>query len=390
MHNDVDNDSIDFSYYWQAIKIRKKMISCIVGGVTSITIVVSLLLPKYYTASVVIMPISAPVDGGLAALASQMGGLGSLIGLKGGGSIQQFMVFLNSRTLAEQVIEKNNLLPILFPQQPLEALRVDVGAAESLRGHMKFINDKKNGVISITAEFKNPKIAADVANEYVDELQKYINENSVTVSKRNRIFIGKQIEENKRDLLEAGKELSKFYSGNRVSGVESYVDVPVDRSANFKSTHSAFERRGGKESDIKEKLKLEIDRLQKQKMELESVEQHSPSVKPINKVDDDSDLREKEDNFVKNVPQQAYLQYLTLHRSLLVQINTLLTQQFEMAKINEMKDDLAFQVVDSAIIPERCSWPKRTLMVEGAFIISLLASTSFAVFLEKMKKTEKV
>jgi len=75
---------------------------------------------------------------------------------------------------------------------------------------------------------------------------------------------------------------------------------------------------------------------------------------------------------VKKVPQQVYLQYLTLRHEILAKMSAVTAQQLELAKMEEAKDELKFQVVDPAIIPLTKCWPKRSEMVLTAFLTSLL------------------
>ncbi len=52
----------------------------------------------------------------------------------------------------------------------------------------------------------------------------------------------------------------------------------------------------------------------------------------------------------------------------------LLSQQYEGARIDEAKEAPVIQVVDSAVPPEKKSWPPRTLLVcLGTFLSGLLA-----------------
>jgi uncharacterized protein involved in exopolysaccharide biosynthesis len=81
---------------------------------------------------------------------------------------------------------------------------------------------------------------------------------------------------------------------------------------------------------------------------------------------------------VEAVPQQVYLQYMTLKRNLLEQTNVLLTQQYEMAKIEEAKEDLNFQVVDPARIPRGKARPQRGKMAIAGLFVSLFVAVFYA------------
>ena len=49
----------------------------------------------------------------------------------------------------------------------------------------------------------------------------------------------------------------------------------------------------------------------------------------------------------------------------------ILARQFEVAKLDEAKQGSVIQVVDSAVPPERRSFPKRTLIVLGSVFVGL-------------------
>ena len=58
-----------------------------------------------------------------------------------------------------------------------------------------------------------------------------------------------------------------------------------------------------------------------------------------------------------------------------------MTRQYEMAKVDEAKQAQMIQVVDPALVPERRSWPPRTLLTVLAFILAAMAA-SFWVILQ--------
>jgi uncharacterized protein involved in exopolysaccharide biosynthesis len=52
----------------------------------------------------------------------------------------------------------------------------------------------------------------------------------------------------------------------------------------------------------------------------------------------------------------------------------LLSKQYQAARIDEAKDAPVIQVVDSAVPPERKSWPQRALLISfGTFLFGVLA-----------------
>ena len=316
-------DEINVYEYWVLLKKYKKFIAGSVGLVTIVTAIISLVMPAYYKVGVVIMP----VGGNRGGLAGQLGGLAAIVGLGGGGgptASQKLMTLLQSRTLAERVVDRYDLTSVFAEKFSKGKSLKKEEAVGLLRDSVKFDEDSlKSGTIRISAEFKNPNVAADIANGYPEALREYVNENTLTSAKHDRVFIEQQLANNKRELLETGLGLNEFYKSGKVSSVESKVDVPIEE---LSVQHA------------------ELAGLQKQLADIET--------KMV----------------VKGVPQQVYLQYLTLQRNVLTQVNSLLTQQYEMAKIEESKNDLVFQVIDSAQVPEKRSRPKRKQMVMMAFV----------------------
>ncbi|MBI2981788.1 MAG: hypothetical protein HYY44_05800 [Deltaproteobacteria bacterium] len=211
--------------YWKVIVKWKRDVAVIVLAVTIAAVVTSLLLPKAYRAEVKIMPVGGQSIGGIGTGLSRLG-LDTLLGGAGmgGGSSMPLILFLRSRSLAEKIVERHDLREILFPESLREGRRGKIGeampvdeVAEALLSRMQFENNSAEQVLVISAEMGEPQLAADMANLYVKELDQYLVDNAVTVARRNRIFVGGQLERNKAEILEAGRVLAAFYASNRIS-----------------------------------------------------------------------------------------------------------------------------------------------------------------------------
>lgn len=369
----VRDDEINLLDCYRVIKKRRKLVAIIVGAATIVSVIYSLLAAKIYRSEAVIMPLGSGGGGVLAQMAAQFSGL-PFMGALGGMAdtkTQQFMTLLESRTLAEKIIERYGLMKVIFEDEwdnknnrwedQEEAPTMEEAVYRLKKRYMKFEDDKKSGIITISADFKDPLLAAEVVNGYLAGLREFINENLFTMAKRNRIFVEEQLAENKKDLLSVGKLINEFYKGDRISDVKSLIDVvlEVNEEASLEGggvTDFGYGQEGSQAWDILEQKKGEIRK----------------------KLD--------ETKVVEGVPQQVYLQYLILRRELLGRMNALLTQQYEMAKIDEAKEDLAFQVVDPGRIPEKRYKPKRKLIVASSFAASAFLAFFAAFFLEYINR----
>lgn len=364
--------------YWRVIRKRKFKIVLFALIVALITFFISLKMPKKYEAEVSITPVASSSGGGISSLMSQAnsipfigGQLGSLSGESQ--KTMQFMTILGSRTLTEGVIQDLNLMPILFKDQWDELKKnwkfddaskiphLEDAAALMMTKIIKIVEAKKTGLIKVTVRLSDPHLATVIANHYIVRLQDFITHNSLTVAKRNRLFVEAQLQKNKIDYLEFSKKLSEFYTANQISSVQSKLDVEVGKLETVPKTFEEF----------REKLNDLEQQKDKSKIQLTDAERTG---------------------LVRNVPAQVYLQYLTLQRELLGRTNALLLQQYEMAKIEEAKEDLAFQMIDKAITPRSPVFPNIRKNVVVAFFGGLIFSIFIAFFLEyieKLKAKEK-
>jgi capsule polysaccharide export protein KpsE/RkpR len=85
-----------------------------------------------------------------------------------------------------------------------------------------------------------------------------------------------------------------------------------------------------------------------------------------------------------NALPKASLEYMRLVREVKIQetVYELLTQQYEQAKIMELKDTPTVQFLDHAGVPEKRSYPKRMLTVIIVFLLGFFINIPLAFILE--------
>ena len=118
-----DPEEINLLDYWRVIWGGKIFLLLIVIVSSFTTAVVSLLMPNIYQATAIITPVVTQGVGGLPPRAQQ---LGNLLGMSLPTSplSLEIISLLNSNILREKIIEKYNLLPVLFYQQWDEEKRI--------------------------------------------------------------------------------------------------------------------------------------------------------------------------------------------------------------------------------------------------------------------------
>ena len=369
-------DEINLLDYWRVIMKRWRIIAGIFGISVVTAAIISLLMTPIYQARTTIMPVESS-GGNLSSALQNLGSLpfvGGMVPGIGGASATKLVAVLKSRTLAEDVIHALNLTRIFFKDKKDKPPSLE-DAVESLTDITKIADDKKGGVISISVEYKDPKIAADIANHYTTVLQKFINENTLSMAKRNRIFIEDQLEKVKRELKEAEEAMKSFQTDKKIVAIDAQTEAAIRVLADLKAQITAREVQMGVMKQFSTaanpdvlRIKDELRELRKQLTMVES-KRGNPETMALPSLSESPALG---------------LQYIRLKREALIQekVFELLTQQYEMARIEEAKEDITFQVIDRAIPSEKRIKPKRRQMVMLAGAVSLFAGVFLVFFLE--------
>jgi len=142
---------------------------------------ISLFLPDIFRANAKILP-PQQNQSATSAILSQLGGFAggatSALGLKNSNDI--FVGFLKSRTVADNLIKRFNLKEH-YNLESLEKTRQKLETNST-------ISYGKDNIISIDIDDKNPTLAANLANAYVDELVALTNKFALTEASQRRIF----------------------------------------------------------------------------------------------------------------------------------------------------------------------------------------------------------
>jgi len=188
---ELHEDEINLLEYWDVLWRRKVMIIALCAVSVTATMIISLLSPKYYKSETVVMA-AASDSGGLGAALSSIPLVGALTGAGISTPSDKVMVLLNSRTMSEMVIKKFDLLRI-FNEDAWDAAKgawKDPEKPPLMEDTVKYLeksvvnitNNKKDGSITISVEWKDPQLAADIANYYVTALSGVMNAQAINTT----------------------------------------------------------------------------------------------------------------------------------------------------------------------------------------------------------------
>jgi uncharacterized protein involved in exopolysaccharide biosynthesis len=369
------DDEINLLDYWRVLMKRWKIIAGIFAISVVTATIISLRMTPIYQAVTTIMPVESS-GGRLSSTLQSLSSLpfvGGMIPGIGGASATKLVTVLNSRTLAEDIIQTFDLMKVIFEVKEEKPSTLQ-DATRSLMS-MKKIDDTKVGVISISVEYKDPKIAADIANHYTTVLQKFINKNTLSMAKKNRIFIEDQLQKVKEELRQSEEAMKTFQTNKKIVAMDVQAEASIKALAELNAQITAREVQLGVMRQFSTaanpdvlRIKDELRELRKQLAMVESKTSNPESMAMPS---------------LSEAPALG-LQYIRLKREALTQekVFELLTQQYEMAKVEESKEDITFQVIDRAIPPEKRIKPKRRQIVMLAGVVSLFAGVFLVFFLE--------
>ena len=196
----------------------------IFGTVVSFT--TSLLVPKEYRSTTLVMAVSRHAGsmglGTASSALSGIGGLASLVGISGGmgSSKAQALATLQSAVVTRRYIEENNLLPVLFSgkwDSRTKRWRSEVPSKmptlwEGNRYFNKHVRtvfeDPRTGLIRVAITWTNPNLAAQWANGIVATTNNFMRQRAIREADRDISFL--QSEANKASDVQLKAEIYRL------------------------------------------------------------------------------------------------------------------------------------------------------------------------------------
>lgn len=325
---------------------------------------VTLLMPNWYTATAKLLPPQQSQSNAVAILGqlgALTGGASTALGIKNPSDI--FVAMLKSRTVADAIIERFKLKEVYdeeFFQDTRKALlkNVDITAG-------------RDGVITLEVDDKSPQRAADMANAYIEELERLTLKLAVGEAGRRRLFFEKQLKQAKDDLTQAETELTKFQVEKRVLNPQGQASLTISAAAGLQAQIAAKEVQITALKSFATQDNPDLYRAQEElaglRTQLAKVGRGGSS-DPGDVLLSMGKAPERGVEYLRKFRDMKY--YETLYE--------LLARQYEIARIDEAKDATLIQVLDKAVEPEKKSGPKRALIailtaLSAGFIATLWA-----------------
>ena len=332
-----------------------------------LSVIIAFLIPNKYESTARLMPPDSKGESGaiLAALMGKAPGLsalaGDFMGVKNSGAL--YVDLLRSRTVQEHIVDRFDLQKVYWKRYKQDARTL-------LDKRTDITEDRKSGTIALTVTDRDPQRARDIAQDYVEQLNRLLSQVNTSAARRERIFIEERMTSVKSDLEDAEKQFSAFASKNATLDMTEQAKAMVTAGASLQGelivAQAELEGLQAMYTDNNVRVRAARARIDELKRQLQKMGGSGAALT--------SDEPAPGELYppIRKLPLLG-VQWADLYRRMKIQekVFELLNQQYELARIEEAKEIPTVKMIDPANLPEKKSWPPRLLIISLLTVLSL-------------------
>ena len=356
--------------------------------VAFISLIISLLLPKWYASKAVVLSSGAGKFNFLSSISPipvANFGLSTI-----NEDINNFIAILQSRTVKEYMVNKFNLVE-RYNQRDIEY------AMEAFEEKLE-LEVTEEGTLEISIIDKDPIVAKQMVSEALIMLDQ-INQNiGMEAGRYNREFLEKRLNQNENNLEKAELDLKIFQEKTGIIDLVAQLSSTMQMSAQaYNSIFDAYTELYAKKIETETQLAVAKTTLSINNptlMQLEKLLNEQTFQLEQLMIELDAKLQYLLSSItptqVDNIPNIEFsvsfnsLPSLGLENARLIRevklqstIQEILIPQYEQAKLEETKNIPTLQLIDKPKVAINKAKPKRALIVIGSTLMSILVSFTF-------------
>jgi len=308
-------------------------------------------LAPRYTSHTTFIPPQQQQSSAASALAS-LGALGGLAGATALKSpVDQYISLMQSEAVTNRLIDRFQLMKAY-----------DFDLREKTRS--KLLNrtvisaGKKDGLVTVEVEDTDPKRAAAMANQYVEELRHLTSTLAVSEAQQRRVFFQGQLEEARNKLVAAQSALQQSGFSQGALNAE-----PSTAAAGYARLRAELASAKVKLETLQGSLAPTAPEVRQQSVTVTAIEGQLHQLENTAATGTDSP------DYISRYREFKYEETLF----------DLMAKQYEIAKVDESREGALIQVVDPAHEAERKSWPRRIVFLAGGAAAGLLLASLFFI-----------
>jgi uncharacterized protein involved in exopolysaccharide biosynthesis len=329
-------------------------------GAGLLALAITYLIPPTFTSRTVFLPPQQQQSAAASALAS-LGALSGLAGVAGGirSPIDQYVALMESALVQDRIIDEFKLMEVYESDY-----RVD--ARKELSRNVKIAAGRRDGLITVEVDDKDPERAAAIANRYVEQLRQVTSQLALTEAQQRRAFFQEQLSAARENLTKA--QLLLQSSGFDPGALKAEPKAAADRYARLRAEVTAAEVRL---HTLRQRLADTTLEVQQQLSLVAALRTE------LTKLESSVDVRDGA-GYISKYREFKYQE--TLYE--------LFAKQFEIARLDESREGALTQVVDVARPAEKKSKPRRAVTAVVTTVIAFLLAIALLVIGELMRRSQ--
>jgi len=365
---------------------QRKLLGMFAAYGAALTLIIAFLIPSRFASTTRLMPPDAPTGQGMAMLAGILGKMGATVGSLGGNllgmstSADLFAGVLQSRTVENDLIAKFDLRHVYKERRWIDARK-------ELARRTDISIDRKSGILTIQVTDHDPKRATALAREYVEQLNNVVTQLNTSSAHRERAFLEDRLGQVKTELEAAENDFSQFASKNAAIDIKEQGKAMVEAAAILEGQLIAAQTELQGLRQIYTDQNIRVRATQARINEL-----HRQIVKMGGKAELQATDTSKGGEPYPSIRQLPLLgvTYADLYRRTKVEetVFETLTQQYEIAKVQEAKEVPSVKVLDPPEVPEKKVFPPRILLTVVGTILALGIGVGWVVVNDRWERID--
>jgi capsule polysaccharide export protein KpsE/RkpR len=352
---------------------KRFVILAALGGALGLTY--AFVAPKWYSATITVVPSQRSQDVVASALASKLPGALDTFTT----DAQRINAVLTSNSVADEVITKFNLKD-RYNTEHLEKARM------ALWTHCGTAVERKSGVVALSCEDTDPKLVKEMVGFFGEIGNRVFGRISVSSAREERKFLETQVNKARADVNESSRKLREFQEKHKIIDLPEQSKAVISAMASIKgelvskqlelSYLSSFSART--ESSVVQ-MQQQIEIMEKKLRELEA---QQATVTTIPAAGSAAAAQGSANFFpgAMNVPELRFeLEQLLREQKIAETVFFLMTQRFEVAKIDEARDTSTFQILDYPTVPTSAARPRKIKSGSTGIMVGLIGAAAWTI-----------
>jgi tyrosine-protein kinase Etk/Wzc len=368
-HTQHAQQEINFLDIFLVCLKRKRLILGGSLGVAVLTLAACFIMTPVFRGTVAVMPLQTNASSSAAQLLSQFSGVASMVlGAQAGTTGNLYVGIVQTQAVLDPIITRFGLMK-LYRLDTIEDAR-DYLLNDVLAASM----DSLSGVVTITADDRDPQRAADIANAFAEELKRVFDSVASTDAGRRRIFFESQLKKAHEDLTNSEINIRNFAETTGALRIDEQASATLQGIMTIRNSIAVKEVQISVMKTFAAKGNPDLKRSEQEVQALKA---------QLKKLEDKQDITTPGVIIPTDQIPDLGMEYLRKYRDFkyFETLYELIVKQYEAARIDEAREASPVQLINTAVKPTKKAKPKMLLLtiIDGAAAFMLFTLIAFFV-----------